>query len=412
MFDFLPKRKAAPQPLQLNLPKGWNALSTEQIEGVCRIFVEGAKQMAVSGSFTQIELMTRVFFLLSGLEVTAGPFDADDEDIKAAKADAAKEEAEEAEESDAAATVSSSSDEDFTNIIAEGNRWYECQFRDPKIRARRQAYDGRIVPIKITVAEIQELTIGHYELNKKNEPELIPGPLGWVMKRSDLTNFPYPTIEVEDTHAETIGRGKNRHYPTITMQGPNPLMDGTSWRQYRATSDMMQYLTKIENILVQYKKNSLRYGTERIKRQEALVDEVRSQMLANLFLRSIPHIDPETGQQTTDYFYHSNQWSKNAYLFSHFPDEKFQAILLWWQGMMLYLSKQFPKVFRTDKNVGKNAGTNDDPLRLYTRSITTMIKYAAESEEEVNKTTYTVILQHMNDMADENDHLKEIRNKH
>lgn len=407
MFDFLPKRKAAPQPLQLNLPKGWNALSTEHIEGVCRIFVEGAKQMAVSGSFTQIELMTRVFFLLSGLEVTAGPFEAEEEDdpeygrLKPTHV-LTKEEPPLSEESKA----------DLDALIAEGNRWYECQFRDPKIRSRRQAYDGRIVPIKITVAEIQELTIGHYELNKKNEPELIPGPLGWVMKRSDLTNFPYPTIEVEDTHAEAIGRGKNRHYPTITMQGPNPLMDGTSWRQYRATSDMMQYLTKIENILVQYKKNSLRYGTERIKRQEALVDEVRSQLLANLFLRSIPHIDPETGQQTTDYFYTSNQWSQNAYLFTHFPDEKFQAILLWWQGMMLYLSKQFPKVFRTDKNVGKNAGTNDDPLRLYTRSITTMIKYAAESEEEVNKTTYTVILQHMNDMADENDHLKEIRNKH
>lgn len=371
MFHLTSRPRPLP-PIQLNLPKGWNSLTTEQVEGVCRILIDGAKKQTATGSFTQIELMTRVFFLLSGLEITGGPFE--DENAE-------------------------------DEIDRDANRWFECQYADKTVRARRQSHGGKILPIKITVAEIQLLTIGHHELKGEDKITLVPGPLGWILGRSELTIFPYPTLTLPDTQV------KSRKPQSVTLQGPNPLMDGTSWRQYRTTADLVHYLQRAENNLINMRRNSLRYSSETIRRQEGIVDDVRCQLLANIFLRSIPHIDPETGQQTTGYFYTSSQLSDNAYLFRGFPDEKFQAILLWWQGMMGYLSKQFPKVFRTNKEVGKQTGS-DDPLRLYTRSITTMIKYAAESEEEVNRTTYTVILQHMQDMADENDRIRDIKKRH
>jgi hypothetical protein len=74
--------------------------------------------------------------------------------------------------------------------------------------------------------------------------------------------------------------------------------------------------------------------------------------------------------------------------------------------MMLYLSRQYPKVFRKEK-VGK--ANDDDQLKLYTRSTTTMIKYAASNEDEVNRTTYTIILQHINDMAEENERIEQMK---
>ena len=79
--------------------------------------------------------------------------------------------------------------------------------------------------------------------------------------------------------------------------------------------------------------------------------------------------------------------------------------------MMRYLQHRYPKVFRTEKNISK-VDPMDDPLKLYSRSTATMIKYAAETEEEVNRTTYTVVLQQMNDMAEENDRIKEMNKKH
>ena len=203
-------------------------------------------------------------------------------------------------------------------------------------------------------------------------------------------------------------------------------MDGMSWRQYRIAGDYMQYLAKCENHLVRLQQqaaHTLKTShphnlitskpqnliTQQLSAAEQQVREVRAQFLATLFDRPIPHIDPDTGLTVTSPWYTSSQSQDNAYLFQDFPEEQFQVISFWWQGMMLHLQREFPLVFRREKVKGD--GKEADPLALYTRSTATMIKYSAANEEEVNRTSYTIILQHINDMAEENKRIEEMKKK-
>ena len=50
-------------------------------------------------------------------------------------------------------------------------------------------------------------------------------------------------------------------------------------------------------------------------------------------------------------------------------------------------------------------------LTLYTRQTATMEKYLSTNEEQLNHELYTNVLQHMQDMVDESDRMKEMSRK-
>lgn len=101
--------------------------------------------------------------------------------------------------------------------------------------------------------------------------------------------------------------------------------------------------TSLQDGSLQMKQKPLIYGSTRISQVEEELKQVRAEFLATLFSASIPHINDETGQPETSYYFVSSQCIDNSYLFLDFPEEKFQAISFWWQGIILHLSKQFPK---------------------------------------------------------------------
>lgn len=357
MFPFAshktsPKQEP-PQPITLNLPKSWNHLTTEQLEFVCAQIIDVAKTYTATGADTTSKAIASCLFHLAGIEpISELQTDPDD-----------------------------------------GTQYFEAQYTDPDTRAQKQTYDGKFVPIRITMSEMLALTTGWDEWDEKhNKPRHISGTLEWINKPSDLTNFPYPTLTLND----------------VTFEGPAPLMDGTTWRQYRFSADLMGDAMQQENLRARMLQHPDKVTPERLAQQETLCKECRARFLANVFNRKVTHINPETGQKETSYFYVSSQCTDNMRYFMDITEVQFQAIAMWWQGMMKYLSRQYPKVFRS----GKPDSRPSDPLSIYTRSTTTMIKYTGGSEEDVNNTTYTIILQHINDMADENDRVKEMQQKY
>ena len=330
--------------IELTLPKGWNDLSTPQLEGMCRILIDFAKRYTASADYSEGAMLSRMFFLLTGLRITSEVhreegIDADDRE----------------------------------------NDWYECEFEDEALRRRYQMVDGEVVPIRIYTWEIVQYGVMQ---------------LKWVLAPCNLVNFPYPTLSLRYRRQ------------LVASEGPSTYMQNFSLRQYRFCCDYMALIAKLENSLTVMNRTPLKYGSTRIASVQDALDNARAGFLASLFNRSVVHVNDETGQVEDSFFFVSSQCNDNASFFKHFPDYKFQAISLWWQGMMLYLSRQYPKVFRKEK-VGK--ANDDDPLKLYTRSTTTMIKYAASNEDEVNRTTYTIILQHINDMAEENERIEQMK---
>lgn len=398
--------------IELNLPQGWNYLTTAQLEDVSRIFIDESKKFTESGTFNRVSLLVRCFFSLSGLRVISLPH-----------------------------IENKDTEEDFLlpfDNVDPSSVYYNCEYVDERRRSKIQMVNGSIIPIRVYLNEILEMSVGKYSSKdidlylKKCEryerrkaagkvadeptiPEPI-GPLSWLMKSCNLEVFPYPEIVLEEKNRRKKERWINpdtmevetrNSLPTVTMYGPAELMQDFKWRQYRFASDFINYISKCENILYDLQKKKA--AKSRIERQQRIVDDLRAQWLATLFSRDVVHKDLDTDQLVYSPCFVTSQCNDNAYLFKSFPEEKYQSILFWWQGMMLYLQKRYPKVFTVSK-VGK-ADREDDPLALYTRSTTTMIKYAAANEEEVNNTSYTIILQHMQDMAEENERIEKMKSK-
>lgn len=359
------KRQQRDLRVKIDLPKGWNYLTTEQMEKVSAILIESAKKYNATGLYSQGELFARVFFELSGLRVMPN------------------------------SSLLTPNSED---------KYYDCEFIDEEKRKTLQMVDGKIAPIRIYVSEVAAIThLLPTEIDKKGNIVPPTGGLNWLLQPSDVVKFPYPEVELLDISSPKKARVK------VKFEGPGYLMSNFTWRQYRNACDFMSYLSKMENTLVAMQKNSAAYGATKVAQQNERVKKVRAQFLATLFNRQVEHIDRETGNRINDYFYVSSQCHDNEHFFLDWSEAKFQCVSLWWQGMMNYLSKQYPKVFKKEK-VGK--ASDDDPFKLYTRSTTTMIKYSQSNEEEVNRTTYTIILQHINDMAEENERIEQMKSSH
>ena len=421
--------------ISLSLPPTWNALTTDQLEGISRILIDSARHYTATGQYSTTDILTRAFFLLTGLRVTSLLMHDDPESGE---------------------SLPMLDDIDWDDDRAL-DCYYNCEFVDDAQRKERQTVGGRVVPIRIYLYELASHTVGalsqkdidsylkaverHEKLKatgrNPTEPAVpVPsGPLAWLLRPSSLTIFPYPTLTLPDTRRaneqyidpDTLQVAVRRCPDTVTLKGPDEMMQDFTWRQYRFCTDFMSFLARCENqlydlqqqlrtLIHQLSKRTssshinddtrVKRLTASIAQHDTLVHDIRAQFLATLFSRPVLYTDPDTQRPVYAPHFVQTQCADNAYLFKDFPEDKFQVISLWWQGMMNHLQHEFPKVFRREK-VGKEPA-DENPFTLYTRSTTTMVKYTAVNEEEVNQTTYTIILQHINDMAEENDRIKEM----
>ena len=195
----------------------------------------------------------------------------------------------------------------------------------------------------------------------------------------------------------------------VEFHGPAPLMDGFTWQRYRFAQDYMQNYVSASNRLLQLQKMGNRASAADILRASKNLDLAKALFLATIFNRRITYVDEQTGQTKRDYHYQSNQHSDNSPYFRNFSDTDWQLVLLWWQGMMHYLQKTFPKVFKKQK-VEKNQKA-PNPLELYTRTTATMEKYISANAEDVDREPYTIILQHLEDISRHNEEMERINAK-
>lgn len=217
----------------------------------------------------------------------------------------------------------------------------------------------------------------------------------WLDSSPTLTRFPYPELRMR------------RFLLPIRYRGPQALMQNFSWRQYRYACDYMSYYVMEQNRLVGMTMKG-DASTRDMKKQQRAVARAKAMFLATVFNRRVRYVDTETKCLMRGYTYVSWQSMKNLQDFIGFPDYKFQVVLFWWVGMMGYLQKKYPKVFRKS-DVRKQASVN--PLDVYTRTTATMEKHIGINEEELNRELYTNVLQHLQDMIDESDRMKELERK-
>ena len=218
--------------------------------------------------------------------------------------------------------------------------------------------------------------------------------MGWLDKPSNLLMFPYKEYK------KWTWKGRHKY------EGPSSLMQNFQWRQYRIAGEYMGYFITESNRWVKMRESNV--SASEIKKQLHAVARAKGLFLATLFNRKVKFVDAETKLIRKEFVYVSSQSIRNWRDFEHFSDVKFQVVLFWWTGTMNWLQKKYPKVFKST-NPKKNTVAN--PLELYTRQTATMEKYLGVNEEELNRELYTNVLQHLQDMMDESDRMKELNNK-
>lgn len=221
--------------------------------------------------------------------------------------------------------------------------------------------------------------------------EICEKHLSWLDQPSNIVRFPYPKMKRNG----------------VSFMPPSALMQDFSWQRYRFATDFMAGYIQASNMLIRMKKSKVAYSLSDYRKQEKLVEDYRAMFLATLFVRKIKKMDNDTHIVVRDFAYASNQSVDNMNFFRHFPDEKFQVVLFWWGGVHLWLQKKYPHCFK--KSDVKKAMAN--PLELYTRTTATMEKYLGMKEVDVNRELYTVVFQHLEDMAKEAEEMEKVRNK-
>lgn len=205
--------------------------------------------------------------------------------------------------------------------------------------------------------------------------------LKWLDNTSNRTVFPYPVFK---------SKGK-------VFRGPSVLMQNFNWRQYRISSDFYDYYLDVSNSLVRYASRK-DIDPKRLSNIQNTVRNARNLLLASLFCEEV-EVKNAAGLPEKDHPYIPGQEEKNKGYFDKFTDIQMQVILFWWSGIMAYLQRKFPKVFKKG-NPKKQQKVN--PFEVYTRITANLEKYLnGVNEEQLNNETYTAVLTHLNDMMEE-----------
>ncbi len=220
--------------------------------------------------------------------------------------------------------------------------------------------------------------------------------LSWLDdKKSDKTifMFPYPEITIETKEQNERKNGGSKfftlHSSLFTLQGPPPLLDSYTWREYRWLTDWMQEYMRIGNAIAQGKSE-----TRKVNNLLPQQERARNEFLAVLFKPA------DGGTVPSDSF-------------AGFSPVRWQVILFWWSSLMVQLAKKFPKVFKSQP-VGKKQRRpqKDTPWDFYNRVTATIQKYIGGlSAQAVDEQPYGVTLQQLEMMADEAAEMEKLKHK-
>ena len=235
-----------------------------------------------------------------------------------------------------------------------------------------------------------------------------------------ITQFPYPTLMYDTARrrwltadeqakaeaktakaAATVPAGSPAGM--LVYHGAPPMMDGYTWTEYRHLQDWMTLYMRLQNAA-----------------RDA--SDAQAQFLAVLFQpavapasATVPDGSP-SGNSTAapspsiPQPFSAVLTADPAAPFRSFDPIRWQVILFWWSGLMRQLQQEYPKVFKPQP-VGR--GKKDrGPWSFYNRVTATIQKYIGLNEQEVNQGTYSVILQHMENMAEEADEMKKLNQKY
>lgn len=371
--------------IDLKLPRNWNDCSLLQLRAIADILVGCALRQSRYRQFSIDDVKIACFIRLSGIEIIKGV--------------------------DATLPV----EEQFylcrmlPYSLDDEHRWHGFYPRWQLFRRWvRKCFGKEAVTFPLYLWQIQS-----WLTPQKHGRRTLPGKLDWLdtTNGNQLLIFPFSELR----------RRKGGVGWKVVFHGPAPFMDGFTWQRYRFCQDYMEAVRIAENRLVQLTQQTtplLRrkahsradrrkqwQATRTLIQQHEYVQKMHAHFLATLFVRKVHYIDAESGQRKYDFHYQSGQSITNMKFFLSLSQQDWQLVVLWWQGMMHWLSTQYPKVFKTSKVENKKPV---NPMEVYTRTTATLEKYLHTTAAALDNEPYTTVLQQLNDIMVRNEEYERI----
>lgn len=352
--------------IDLRLPRSWNDCSTEDLRLVARTLIDGARHATRYKPFTMEQVKIALFFAFTGLEIV----------------------------------------EPVNPRVAVEKQYYVVRFADKRFRLLHKAW--RWLRKQITGEDESVFNLYLWQISGwlNDEKDVRTGKvvrrglLDWLdcEGKDHLLVFPFQEVR----RRRAWWRRKK------AFRGPETLMQDFSWQRYRFAQDYMDYYVQQHNRFLQMIEQGNQVSDSDLMKQEKNADLARACFLATIYKANVRLVDEKTQRVRRDWEYQSNQITDYSPYFRDFPEEDWQVIRLWWEGMMYYLQQEYPRCFKKQKVKGQSKPNN--PLELYTRTTATMQKYLGIDEKEMNSQFFQLVLQHMENMARENEELERIKN--
>lgn len=191
-----------------------------------------------------------------------------------------------------------------------------------------------------------------------------------------------------------------------SFSAPKRYMSDWTWQQYRACTDYYEQYVKIKNAVLRARLSGAAPSSLAGAQGDRLLRDAQAQWLATIFCRRVWFRDADTFFPRYGFHYKPGQATANQRYFRSIDPVDMQLILFWWEGMQHYLQQRYRKCFKRSSGAPQRT---DDPLGVYSRSMATLEKYTESDEESINRKTYTIILQHLDDMVRQNEEYEKMR---
>ena len=198
-------------------------------------------------------------------------------------------------------------------------------------------------------------------------------------KQQPLYRFPYPVLRLDWLHE---------------YHGPDVMLDGYTWTEYRHLQDWMQAYMAASNRLLRVQRDGRATILDHRQAMQA-VDDARSHFLAVLFRAKMALSDGD----------------RAARPFRYFDPVRWQVILLWWSSLMQQLMQKFPRVFKAQPVKGRHRQKQQSPWDFYNHVTATLADEYKTSETDQAQETYSVTLQKLENMARKSEELERLSKK-
>ena len=330
--------------IDLHLPRGWNDCTTRELEMICASILLRTQQASRLRPFDWVQVKVDCVLAINDLQVIG--------DVRGQDPGS-----QQTSENVAARDLSPDIERPTSNVT-----WM--------VRRRRRKFFSRSdEPFPITTGEMMDLC----------------SRLDWIDAPQDrqkpLYRFPYPVLRLGLLHE---------------YHGPDVMLDGYTWTEYRHLQDWMQAYITSQNRLLQLQQDR-RTTASRYALALAAADDARAHFLAVLFRARMALSDG----------------NRAARAFRDFDPVRWQVILLWWSSLMQQLMKKFPRVFKPQDvgNGRRKQQKQQSPWDFYNHVTATLADEYKTSETDQANETYSVTLQKLENMAEKAAELERLSKK-